>query len=406
MFITSIQLTSRRCILDSSRCQSRFLHGNSKKFKDLVTRIPFPDLHLAKTFEKRYRSTEEGHTLGLALRYPKTMTRYWRVAQVMQRKGLIPFVHGQTIVWSIPQRILKALGYSGCQLLRFWNSDTQKTRAEIFHRINSIDKDNNAKRQAYPLLSRLLPFIFIDQHLDHTPELRDRLLAVTIGLFHLERKESPFSFVIGGIYGNPPRNVKIEGNRNILPLDECKRISNGMITEAMAHGGYGPEVSAEILRNMEPLYQKAEQLLIGQFLVCGVPYESLSTAVYHCEPLGIPTGLPMDKVLKDLSVEALPQTCQARLLLCKETMAQDSRIEIVNIMDESQVQSFCEGWQKDFLPDEEEESLKDVIVHKKTEMEEREITQIKQLYEQIDRIIQAYSLNKKEHLPSSENKNR
>ncbi|MGC1879383.1 MAG: hypothetical protein WA347_08490 [Rhabdochlamydiaceae bacterium] len=386
MCITTIHSTIRQSA-HSSICQGRFFHENGKKVNNTT---PFPDLQLAKTFKSKYERTEEGEwTLGMALRYSKTMTSYWRVATVMQQKGLIPFVHGQTAVWSIPQRIIKALGFRGCQLLRFPKPDSLKTSSEITQRIDSIIKEKQAKKDAYPLLSRCIPFIFRGCPLDHTPELRTHLLAVTIGLFHLDRKESPLSFVIGGAYGSGISMIKVEGNRNILPLEECKKIANEMITEAVTKEDYDPHISGEILRNIDHLYKQAAQLPIGQLLVCGVPYDRLSNYVYHSAPLGAPTGLPMHRVLEDL-----PHGSQARLLLCQETMTPNSPIEVVNIMDECETQEFCRDLGPCLLP-ELEEGLKDVIDYTHQEIEEREIAQIKALYEKIDGVIETSLLGTK-----------
>jgi hypothetical protein len=367
--------------------QARFFHEHGRKINNT---IPFPDLQLAKTFKAKYAKTEEGEwTLGMALKYPNTITSYWRVATVMQQKGLIPFVHGQAVMWSIPQRIFKALGRSGCQLLRFSKPGSLRTSSEIAQIIDSALKEKKAKKDAYPLLNRCVPFMFRGRPLDHTPELRTHLLAVTIGLFHLDRKESPLSFVIGGAYGSPSLFIKVPGNRNVLPPENCKKIANEMITDAMAQEGYDSSISNEILKSIDHLYKQAEQLPIGQLVVCGVPYDRLSTYVYHSAPWGIPTGLPMHRALEDVS-----HGSQARLLLCQETMISNSPIEVVNIMDENETQEFYRDLGP-CLPPEHEDGLKEVIDYEYRDIEKREITQINSLYKKIDEVIETSLLRKK-----------
>lgn len=376
--------------------QCRHLHESYRKINDLAANTPFPDLQLAKTFKERYAyTTEDIRTLNLTFSYPKTIIRYWRVAQTMRRKGLIPFVHGQSQIWSVAQRIYKALGYRNCQLLRYPNQVTRKTTSvEIIDRIHLIEKERKARREANPLRSRLASVISREPPLDHTSELRNHLLAVTIGLFHIERKESPFSFVIGGIYGNAPGIVRIEGNQNILHVEDCKKIANSMIAEAMPTRGYNPKVTHELLQNIKPLYQEAAKLPIGQFVVCGVPYDRLSNAVYHSKRLGNPTGIPIDNIVKDVSSGIRDHDCQARFMLCQETIADESGIDIVNIMDDFETRNYCESSQSDFLPPQQEEGLKDVISCENNKMEDKELAQVTHFYEKVDRVIHASLMNK------------
>ncbi|MBA3237419.1 MAG: hypothetical protein H0T62_03595 [Parachlamydiaceae bacterium] len=359
-------------------------------FSDKIADItPFPDQHLAKMFKQRYQHTEDNITLGIVLLHPKTITNYWRVAKSMQKKGLIPFAHGQAMVWAIPQRILKALGYSGCQLLRFSNSPSLKTPHEIIQIVES----EMIKNKTNPMLSRFFPFFGKGKALDHRSELRNHMLSVTLGLFHLEIKESPFSFAVGGVYKSHSglNTYEYEGNRNVLPLKKCIVIANHMISQALEERGVASETRYEVIKKIKDLYEEAAQLSIGQIIVCGVPLGSLSTTVYHCEPLGFPTRLSIHKIMEDLSLEKFNPKCyQARLLFCQEMMRENSPVEVVNIMDECAVHNFSEGL--GHLLIDEEEGLKEIINYVHTEKEDEHIRANNHFYEKIDRVIEIFNL--------------
>lgn len=376
--------------INPRRCSCKISEKTNDLFLDKIADLtPFPDQHLAKMFKERHQHTEDKITLGMVLLYPKTITTYWRVAKSMQRKGLIPFAHGQAMVWAIPQRILKALGFSGCQLLRCSNSQLLKTS----HEITQIIDSELINRKINPLLSRFFPFFGRGRALDHIPELRDHMLSVTLGLFHLEISESPFSFVIGGAYNSHSgfNTYEFDGNRNALPLKNCIKIANQMISQAMEEKGVAPEIHSEVLKNIKNLYEEAARLPIGQIIVCGVPVESLSTIVYHCKPLGIPTGLSIHKIMEDLSLgQPNPRCYQARLLFCQEMMRETSPVELVNIMDECAVHKFTEG--VGLLPLDQEEGLKEIIDYAQTAKEDEHILAYNHFYDKIDKIIQISNL--------------
>jgi hypothetical protein len=188
-----------------------------------IKEIPFPDKYFAKTFEKRYEATEEVHSYGKTLLFPKTISNYWKVATTMQQKGLIPFVHGQSAAWYISQHVLKSLGFKGFQLLRHFNaSESEIKSSDVMERISKILEDSKEFSRAHPFKS----FFTKTCILDHTPELRKRLLSVTLGFFHIDNKESPCSFAIGGLYRGAFTWIEgASGNQNILEPGECKETS-------------------------------------------------------------------------------------------------------------------------------------------------------------------------------------
>lgn len=360
---------------------------NSRKITTQPPSIPFPDTWFAKTFRDRYHCDNEGiGAVDKALAYPKIITRYWQVAKAMQQKQLIPFVHGQSTIWSVPQRILKALEYKGCQLLRSPHLDGFESSSDIYHRIDLIRKKREARNEAHPILSRFL----FDYPLDHSPEFRNSLLAVTIGFFHLEMHESPISYVFGSVHGFSSAYFHLEGNRNALHQKDCIKIANRMISQTLEGKNWKPTIIKELLDRVEPLYQEAARTYIGQFIICGVPYDELSKSVYHCQPLGLPTGNSIEQVLKEVSEGSNHVGYQARLLLSRETLSTESRIEVVNIMDGLEVESFCKNINQNPLILEEEDGLKEVLVCKHSSAEEKKIADIENLYARIDGVINSF----------------
>jgi hypothetical protein len=354
-------------------CSTPFSHAY-RRFSE--SKVPFPDQHLAKVFKERHRHTGDEITLRMVLLYPKTLTNYWRVAKSMQKKGLVPFVHGQAMVWAIPQRILKALGFQGCQLLR---SQSLKTSHEITQLLES--------ELSPKIHTRFFSFLEAGKPPDYHPELGPYLLAVTLGLFHLGIRESPFSFVFGGAYNSHSgfNTYELEGNRSALPLKNCIIKANCLISQALEEKGVDSETSTEVLQSLPNLYDEAARQPIGQILVCGVPFENLDTTVYHCKPLGIPTGISINKIIEDLE-QPNPHGYQARLMLCRETR----HIDVVNIMDQRAVQTYSQGL--DLLPPDQEEGLRHVIDYPYTEQEDEHLRALTQLYEKIDKLAQKFNL--------------
>lgn len=299
------------------------------KFDTSIT--PFPDLHLSLDANRVSQSNSQQATKHRLELHPKTILDYWKVAQVMHKKGLVPLVHGQPALWFIPQSILSFLGFNKCQSLRF--PDSLKSSSEILEQIDVYQKN-----------PEFIPTILggLTTHLDHA--LRDDLLSVTIGLFHYESCESPVSFVFGGGMGTEFSKYDYEGNRSILSNLESRKKANEMIFRAMKEKGFKDEFINDLLKKIVPLYKEAENLKRGQLIVLGVPNHQLSNYAYHCQEFGCPTGLSLQQVLEKLAKSKMPQQGgQARVLISKEFMSSKSGVEVINIMDETSLESFCEG---------------------------------------------------------------
>ncbi len=348
-----------------------------------LSNIPFPDGTLARTFRSRYVGTEEGDfPLTRALGFPRIMRRYWDVASVMRQRGLVPFVHGQSAIWSLPQRVLSFLGYRGCQLLRQPDIASLLPSSEIYRRIETVHQE----RQRNPF-ALLFPSLFRTP-LDHRQEFRDSLLAVTIGLFHLERNETPLSFVLGGIYGSSPGYYHLPGNRNALPLESCISLANGMIVQSLEACNLQRGTLQEFLERIRPLYGVASRLNIGQLLVFAVPYNQLPQTVYHSQSFGFPTGNRIEQVIRELSEGRGRGGEQARLLFSQETLSGRSPIEMINIMDGSQVQRFCQDFQEELPSFQEDPDLRNLLVHTNpSEGEARALAAMEEFYARIDQII-------------------
>jgi len=295
----------------------------------------FPDLALAKTFNRRFsgHQTDRG-TLTATLANPQLIASYVQVAKVMHTKELIPLVHGQSSLWMVAQR---AVGWLDCPKIR--SCAYSCSRAEV---IRLIDEDRERRAAHWlPFYNRISVF----KTLDVGPQLRDRLLSVTIGLFHCEAKNAPLSYVLGGSYLRGPNSMpcQVPGNRSYMETEKCRKLARRMITDAMQLRGYELSQAQQLISRLEPLFDEAIQAPIGQLLVLGVPARKISQWAYHSETGGLPTGYSVNEVLEGIEQGALPKVgCQARLLLCDETFAPESGTEVINIMDRTEVEKYIQ----------------------------------------------------------------
>ncbi len=300
-------------------------------------RTYFPDVQLAQLFNRRfsiYRDEESSMTRSIASHHPKILTRYLRVADTMHAQGLIPIVHGQSAVWMIPQRILRVLRFERCRLLRLLPS---RDRNEV---IGMIDAEMHRRATHWFPLYRNIAVL---KNLDLIPALRENLLSGTIGLFHCETKISPLSFVFGGAVPRGPHSASSSyaANTSLLSQEGCREIGERMIREAMQQRGFSKAHCEKFLSELDPLFQRAEEAEIGQLIVVGVPQRLLQRYTYHCERGGIPTGHSLSRILESIDQGTVPsEGCQVRLLMCREIIM-SSEIEVVNVMDEAIVESFC-----------------------------------------------------------------
>ncbi len=296
----------------------------------------FPDRTLLFKDTRRYdHDAGTGITKQRMWRYFDVISRYALVAESMYNQNLVPIVHGQAAANLIAQRLLQALGFDNLRSLRSSN----------FH---FLEGDNLRKK--IDVLQKKSQW-----NLDHSDEVRQSMLACTIGLFNYESNESPVHFALGG--GRPSfgdtRSDELLGNRNILEYEEIKVLGLEMITHAMKNQGFKDSFVQEILQKIEPLYSVAGRLDIGQILVVGVPYTLLSTSLadsclYHSEAFGTPTGLSILEVLEKLDNGEIPlEGLQVRLLLSKELIEVEN-ISMVNIMDSQDVNAFCKNSTSNF----------------------------------------------------------
>jgi len=220
-------------------------------------------------------------------------------------------------------------------------------------------------------------------HADHNNSIRPYLLAGTIGAFHNKLDESAFSLCFGcktsyrpGIGATICRNIK--GNRSVLSEEECLEISYAMIKNQMRKASDAQSLWEKI----QPVYQSCHQVAIGQLIAIGIAEEKLDQHVYSCFAGGSPTG----KLLSDLIRKPLEQnTVQVRIILDNQIM-EDPSVEIVNIMDEKEVQEYCQH--HSFQQEEIEQALEHLCkreqsMQKEESIEKAALTQIKEIQTKI-----------------------
>lgn len=299
---------------------------------------PFPD-KVRLELGLKNKMSFHGLTYKIARRHPTVLANYWRIAQTMQQRGLIPLVHGQPVLWMVPQKVLKALGYEDCGCLRAPGAVTQSSH-EVRQRIDAVLRKQQENWARWCLLYRFPKLTMGENQLDHQPEFQVHLLATTLGAFHDEIDESPFSFVFGGESGS--KYLVMEGNRSVLNQRDSLSLADHMITAGMSEKGYTLRQIEEVLKRVQPFYEQANKMAIGQLLVIGVPEISLEKMAYQSKPYGIPTGKPL-KQLIDKSEHVMRSEYQVRLILGSECMNSDSKIKMVNVMDEKEVENYCSG---------------------------------------------------------------
>lgn len=348
--------------------------------------IPFPDRTLVRQFEGDRFNYDKFYTAARAEQYPKTLAKYWKVAQEMHSQGLIPFVHGQTAIWGVTQAVLEALDFRGCASLRLPSMLTL-TNDQMRQKVDLIGEEAR-KHYLRAWVRSHFPYLSLKAGFDHDPVVRTHLLSVTIGAFHAEFEDSPFSLTFGGGACMPRTKapISLDGNRSILPMEQCKEIARRMIVSALQERDMSPETIDVTTHRANLLFDRAAQLDVGNLLVIGVPMAQLSRMVYHSRSFGIPTGIPIGEVLEFLSEKKIRRLgYQARLMLCKDTVGQETGVRVVNIMNERAVEQFCLG--KSIKPASEESILNSILAKKETFLEEKARKQIRELMREIDGLI-------------------
>ncbi len=312
-----------------------------KGLSRFFTSTPFPDRDLLEWYRNNnFRFL--GLTFSLAKRQRGILSDYWRIVQAMQKRGLIPLVHGQPALWMVPQRVMKALGCDHCNSLRAPRVASTSVQALLKNRDAVLHKQK--KNPFYWHLLYTFPKLTSGKNqLDHLPQFREHLIATTLGAFHDSIDESPFSFVFGGTSGS--KYFTLEGNRSVLSKHLSIQIADGMIRDAMHEKGFSPLQIEAMLQRVQKYYNEADAMEIGQMLVIGVPEAILDDVAYLSKPYGIPAGKPLKEVVRAVSnsQRVLGAQHQVRFILGRETMHPDSGIKVVSVMDGKAVDEFCAG---------------------------------------------------------------
>ncbi len=353
-------------------------------FPVAARKVPFPDLTLAKNFNHVF--FPEAINQMATLERPTFLGRYCKVAQCMHQKGMIPLVHGQSASWMIPQKILASLGFKDINLLRLPSDDLFEECSKVHEQIRK-DVELRKRDIRYWLLPHYMTRIGC---FDHQQQLRDRLLAATVGLFHCEYSESALSIVFEAAAHK--YDLDLAGNRDLKGEADTFKIQNQMIANALKLRQRNENFIQRVLTTLKPLYPMAARLTSGQILAIGIPYEQCDRFAFHCKPFGFPTGLHLSQILKTIEEGRKPsQGCQARFIFCKETMQKDSGIRVVNMMDTHSVKTFTDECN---LPAKSEDQLHTIFpeMAKSTLKEERELLKREQFESAINTTLKDLGL--------------
>ena len=317
------------------------------------------DYHLAERFDY----SEDWGCVAKVKEHPLYLRDYCRVSEKLFTSGYYPIVHGQHSLWMILQIILKALGYKGFEMFRpIHPSSNQKhidVGLEIYNEIKALRHKENIHSSYSQMKSwgkmALVEMAFFDSLRNHIPiihdhheHIRHQVLSATIGLFHTHVNESPLYLTFGSRAHKASSGFFIpsqKGNQSILPMIKCKTISNLIIRDAMLKAHYSEEHISKLIQALNPLYEAAHSLDIGQLIVIGIPKEIAHEDhyLYHSRRYGIPTGESIPRILKTLT-SGQPIACdlQVRLLLQKKRYLDISQLPVINIMNIDEVNEYCD----------------------------------------------------------------
>ena len=116
-----------------------FFKSVSKKFfsdeKKSIQR-EMPDYSLAHKMNFAY---------GVWTCRTSNLKRHLKIASHLHDTGKFPFTHGQNSGWAIPQRLLKKMGYTGAQCLRFIEESKKEEASskvnELLGRVQKATQD-------------------------------------------------------------------------------------------------------------------------------------------------------------------------------------------------------------------------------------------------------------------------
>ena len=321
---------------------------------------PLLDFYLAKKFKNVVPNGDYG-CVANTLQYPLLLRNYCRIAQKMANTGYFPVVHAQSSGWMIPQTILKTLGRTGLSSLRCTTPEflaqgnqvqlaiskevqqarqARKSCIPCFN-VNSWLKEQSVSWMVNSLRSRLP--LFHDWHDD----VRAQLISCTIGLFHSDMGESPLYLAVGSRRHRHQSSFiteDVKGNASMLSTMRCKNTANEMIRDALRHAHYTEEDISMLIQDIEPLYEAAFKLDIGQLIVIGIPilYANNFDNIYHSRSFGIPTGKSIQEVLQLMNAGKMSsEGAQLRILLQNKILQSPIPFPVINIMDSDEVEAYC-----------------------------------------------------------------
>lgn len=307
--------------------------------------VPFPDGIQAKWMDTipHMRMAKSGY-----------LEPYWRVARAMQHKGLLPLVHGQSQIFRVCHEVLKALGFRNGELLRIPSPDFFAQSKEAMAKLSHYQTKTN---NLFYRTIHQFPTSYISPELagrlDHMSQFSPFLLSTTLGLGGIEATiDDGFTwgraydeFGLSFVFGQPAHKFDTDtrGNRSRSDSDSIQT-ANKMVRAAMELKGYSDDKIEDVLEKLQGLYEQAKELEYGQLLIVGMPSDKASEWTYASRRYGVATGRQMLEVMDDLSQGISPKKAgQVRLLLTEVSLHPVTGVSVVNLMDESEVESFCMG---------------------------------------------------------------
>lgn len=258
--------------------------------------------------------------LGYCRVAPELMSRYMRAASACRQKGKHPFVHAQTAVFRFPRVFVEEV--SGV-----------KTRFTDFFRYLR-DPAPQFAVEASAVKKRVDDFVE-KRHVgpDEDPDLRSHMLSMSYALVQPGVCESAGYFLFN--------------NRSMTRAKEIGKIVESSVVAVLKSRGKEHR-APEVMSAFWKMKKEYASLNWGTAYLIAVPDSLLREVVYDSKAFGIPTGEPIERMVKRSHESPRAFTCeqggaQARLLMCSATMNPRSGIDVVDVSNPSEVESYCQG---------------------------------------------------------------
>lgn len=267
--------------------------------------------------------------------FPKLITNAITTSAAMVAQNLTPFFHGEPPGWNAIRLFMNTLINSKnkknyYKYFRMPSQIDDIERAELIQRIDQFIAENGTYHKSYktswgdPLLSPL----------DVDPGLRPHLLSVSYGIAaNLSKFDSTYWFTF-----HYRKDVK-----------KIENVFAKAVMRSLKMRGHSLESIAEIIKEMNLLFNEYAQLKVGTLAIIGVPNEKLSEYIYDSKSMGHPTGRNIQNIVDHPFAESTDRLMgnegglQARLLLYKETMTPNCGLQVILANDDDEVEKYVCG---------------------------------------------------------------